>query len=417
MVAKGGDRLLERRCGRRRMRLELLPRAHIVTPNMPEAEAWPGCRSRRSTTCGRPASGSSSSGPRVVLVKGGHLDGPGDRRRGDAARHVRAARPADRRRVIPTAPAARCRRRSPRTSRSGMDDRTALTRAREYLDGAHPPCARPRARPRAARSFLAVILKGGVEPAVAPVSGHRRFAGRRPRVAASVAGPATGAVATFVGLVRDHNAGRRVLWLDYEAFAPLAVKAFERIADRSAAQWPSVDLAIHHRTGRLGIGDASVVIARRLAASRRGLQRLPLRDRAGETDRADLEARALRGRRGLDRRRDRRSRGRGGAAGRDGAGMLVTIRLFARLRELAGASELQHELPEGASARTAWERLVRESPALERLRPRRVVRRQRGVRPADDAVEARRRGRLPAAGVRRVTGSDERVTRYSGAIC
>jgi molybdopterin converting factor subunit 1 len=45
--------------------------------------------------------------------------------------------------------------------------------------------------------------------------------------------------------------------------------------------------------------------------------------------------------------------------------MLVTIRLFARLRELAGASELQHELPEGASARTAWERLVRDHPALE----------------------------------------------------
>jgi molybdopterin synthase catalytic subunit len=79
-------------------------------------------------------------------------------------------------------------------------------------------------------------------------------------VAAAVAGPTTGAVATFVGLVRDHNAGRRVLWLDYEAFAPLAVKSFERIATEVAAQWPSVDLAIHHRTGRLAIGDASIVI-------------------------------------------------------------------------------------------------------------------------------------------------------------
>ena len=45
--------------------------------------------------------------------------------------------------------------------------------------------------------------------------------------------------------------------------------------------------------------------------------------------------------------------------------MLVTIRLFARLRELAGASELQQELPDDAVAGTAWERLVRDCPALE----------------------------------------------------
>jgi molybdopterin synthase catalytic subunit len=80
-------------------------------------------------------------------------------------------------------------------------------------------------------------------------------------ISAAVSGPACGAVATFVGLVRDHNAGRRVLWLDYEAYAPLAEKTFERVADEAAERWPSVRLAIHHRTGRLDIGDASVVIA------------------------------------------------------------------------------------------------------------------------------------------------------------
>jgi molybdopterin synthase catalytic subunit len=76
-----------------------------------------------------------------------------------------------------------------------------------------------------------------------------------------VAGPDSGAVASFVGLVRDQNAGRHVLLIDYEAFAPLAVKAFERIAAEAATRWPSVRLAIHHRTGRLAIGDPSVVIA------------------------------------------------------------------------------------------------------------------------------------------------------------
>jgi molybdopterin synthase catalytic subunit len=80
-------------------------------------------------------------------------------------------------------------------------------------------------------------------------------------VAASIAADSDGAVALFVGLVRDNNAGRRVQWLEYEAYAPLAVKTFERIADEAADRWPEARLAIHHRTGRLAIGEASVAIA------------------------------------------------------------------------------------------------------------------------------------------------------------
>ena len=80
-------------------------------------------------------------------------------------------------------------------------------------------------------------------------------------VAASVARRGDGAVASFVGLVRDHNAGRKVLWLDYEAFVPLALKAFEQIAAEAAEKWPGARMAIHHRTGRVAIGEASVVIA------------------------------------------------------------------------------------------------------------------------------------------------------------
>jgi molybdopterin synthase catalytic subunit len=80
-------------------------------------------------------------------------------------------------------------------------------------------------------------------------------------VASIVSAPECGAVTTFVGLVRDHNSGRRVLWLDYEAYEPLAVKAFERIDEEARSRWPSVRLAIHHRTGRVTIGEASVAIA------------------------------------------------------------------------------------------------------------------------------------------------------------
>ena len=72
-----------------------------------------------------------------------------------------------------------------------------------------------------------------------------------------------GAVATFLGLVRNHHVGRRVRHLEYEAYEPLALKAFERIAAEIAERWPSARLALHHRIGRLEIGEASVAIAAR----------------------------------------------------------------------------------------------------------------------------------------------------------
>ena len=52
-----------------------------------------------------------------------------------------------------------------------------------------------------------------------------------------------------------------MLYLDYEAYEPLAEKALARIVDEAQARWPGARMAIHHRTGRLEIGEASVVIA------------------------------------------------------------------------------------------------------------------------------------------------------------
>jgi molybdopterin synthase catalytic subunit len=72
-----------------------------------------------------------------------------------------------------------------------------------------------------------------------------------------------GAVVTFLGLVRNHNLGRSVRYLEYEAYRPLALKAFERIAAEIAERWPSARLALHHRLGRIEVGDASVAIATR----------------------------------------------------------------------------------------------------------------------------------------------------------
>src|SRR6476646_2075146 len=72
---------------------------------------------------------------------------------------------------------------------------------------------------------------------------------------------ADGAVVTFLGLVRNHNAGRRVQYLEYEGFEPLALKAFARIADELQERWPGARVALHHRLGRLEPGEASVAIA------------------------------------------------------------------------------------------------------------------------------------------------------------
>jgi molybdopterin synthase catalytic subunit len=80
-------------------------------------------------------------------------------------------------------------------------------------------------------------------------------------VVRAVDGPGAGAVATFLGLVRDHNQGRKVLYLDYEAYAPLAEKALALIVAEAQARWTGARMAIHHRTGTLAIGEASVVIA------------------------------------------------------------------------------------------------------------------------------------------------------------
>jgi len=101
------------------------------------------------------------------------------------------------------------------------------------------------------------------------------------RAGVLVASDDCGAVSYFVGLVRNHNAGRRVEWLEYEAYEPLAEKAFEQIDAEASARWPSTRLAIHHRIGRLEVGEASVVIAAAsphrqdaFAASRYAIERI-----------------------------------------------------------------------------------------------------------------------------------------------
>lgn len=74
-------------------------------------------------------------------------------------------------------------------------------------------------------------------------------------------GAGDGAVAMFVGLVREQNLGRRVSFLEYEAYEPLAIRALHRIVDEALEHWPATRVGVQHRTGRLELGEASVVIA------------------------------------------------------------------------------------------------------------------------------------------------------------
>lgn len=73
-------------------------------------------------------------------------------------------------------------------------------------------------------------------------------------------GEGCGGLCTFAGVVRATSRGRRVRYLEYEAFEPLALKSFSRIVGEASTEWPGTRLGIHHRIGRLQIGEASVVI-------------------------------------------------------------------------------------------------------------------------------------------------------------
>jgi len=79
-------------------------------------------------------------------------------------------------------------------------------------------------------------------------------------LAAAVRTDASGAIASFVGVVRDHHEGRRVHHLVYEAYPPMAEQELARIAGEMRQRWEISRVAMAHRTGRLEIGEASVVI-------------------------------------------------------------------------------------------------------------------------------------------------------------
>ncbi len=70
-----------------------------------------------------------------------------------------------------------------------------------------------------------------------------------------------GAVVTFVGTVRDNHQGRKVLALEYEAYGGMAETEMQRIGVELIARHGLHGIAMRHRTGKLGVGETSVIIA------------------------------------------------------------------------------------------------------------------------------------------------------------
>jgi molybdopterin synthase catalytic subunit len=109
-------------------------------------------------------------------------------------------------------------------------------------------------------------LSAGDEVAVIPpVSGGDFLLSAEPlSVDAAVAGVrdgAAGAIATFIGTTRAQSRGREVLFLEYEAYEGMAEQVMADLADQLKRRHELLEVAIHHRVGRVDIGEMSVVIA------------------------------------------------------------------------------------------------------------------------------------------------------------
>jgi molybdopterin synthase catalytic subunit/molybdopterin converting factor small subunit len=109
------------------------------------------------------------------------------------------------------------------------------------------------------------LADGDVVALIPPVSGGAFVLTEEPvlldRVVAEVAGEESGAIATFSGTARRHSRGRVVNYLEYEGYEGMAEEMMEKLASALKERYDVHEIAIHHRVGRVELGEPSVVIA------------------------------------------------------------------------------------------------------------------------------------------------------------
>jgi molybdopterin synthase catalytic subunit len=146
-----------------------------------------------------------------------------------------------------------------------LDDGAVLGDVWPALELGDEPAGLLYARNRAYAPASDPLADGDEVALIPPVSGGAFLLSTAPldpaAVVAEVADERAGAVATFLGTVRVHSRGRTVLYLEYEAYEGMAEQVMEQIADEVRRRYDLWSIAIHHRTGRVGIGEPSVAIA------------------------------------------------------------------------------------------------------------------------------------------------------------
>ena len=76
-----------------------------------------------------------------------------------------------------------------------------------------------------------------------------------------VASSSAGGSTVFIGTVRNQTKGKRVLRLEFESYAPMAISEMRKIAEQATEKWSAEKISIHHRVGVLDIGEIAVIIA------------------------------------------------------------------------------------------------------------------------------------------------------------
>lgn len=152
-----------------------------------------------------------------------------------------------------------------------LDDGATVDALLDALAARHPPLAALRASLKVAVDQELVsgerVLTDGAEVAlIPPVSGgaglYRVTSAplSLDEVVRAVSAPELGGVATFTGVVRSQSRGKRIVRLEYEAYAPMAERKLAEIGAALAAEH-GARVAIVHRVGKLAVGEAAVVIA------------------------------------------------------------------------------------------------------------------------------------------------------------